>query len=355
MRSSSAGRSVKTSSTQPCSCRFFTAAGLISASTPTQPAITAALPWAPLMPPRPLDTYRAPARGCVAAPAQVEPARAQDRDGGAVDDALGPDVHVAAGGHLPVAGHAQGGHAGVVVAAAVVGDDHAVGHHHPGRVPVAGEQAQGMARIDDQGLLVGHLGQVLHGQQVLGPVLEDGAVAAVGDQLVGVLGHRRIQVVLDHQHDGRGLGRARRVLIQGAGVHPVGRPEAVHVDAAPAGQLGGEFRRQLGVQDGREVAQGVAQGQAPLGRAQQQRSGRRAADGRVVRRHGRQVGGDAPAHIRLEVLVMQRGAHGAASWAEKGDPQRNIAHGAGDSQRGATRNRPSMAPVRGWETKIDLK
>ena len=28
---------------------------------------------------------------------------------GAVDDALGPDVHPAAGGHLPVVGHPQGG------------------------------------------------------------------------------------------------------------------------------------------------------------------------------------------------------------------------------------------------------
>ncbi len=56
---------------------------------------------------------------------------------GAVDDALGPDVHPAAGGHLAVVGNAHGrglGEAGQVV---VHADQHAVGGDHARRLGAA--------------------------------------------------------------------------------------------------------------------------------------------------------------------------------------------------------------------------
>ena len=55
-------RSSSTSWSQPCSYLVSRALGLISATTPIAPAITAALAWAPLMPPRPLVTKTFPAR-----------------------------------------------------------------------------------------------------------------------------------------------------------------------------------------------------------------------------------------------------------------------------------------------------
>ena len=134
------------------------------------------------------------------------PSCIEDCDGRAVDDALRADVHVRSGGHLAVLADAEGVHALVVVAAAVVRDDHAVGHHDPGSTGVGGEQAHRVPAVHDEGLLLGHFAQVAHDEAVLCPVLEDGAVAAVGDELLRVLGDGRVQVVLDHEHDGRGLG-----------------------------------------------------------------------------------------------------------------------------------------------------
>jgi len=67
------------------------------------------------------------------------------------------------------------------------------------------EDAEGMARVHHQGLLITHLRQVFHGEPVLCPVLEDGAVAAIGDELMRVLGHCRVKVVGYHQHYGSSL------------------------------------------------------------------------------------------------------------------------------------------------------
>ena len=53
--------SLMISSTHPCSCLLYEAAGLISAVTETTPAIFPALGCAPLMPPRPAVTKSFPA------------------------------------------------------------------------------------------------------------------------------------------------------------------------------------------------------------------------------------------------------------------------------------------------------
>jgi hypothetical protein len=131
-------------------------------------------------------------------------------------------------------------------------------------VGVAGEEAERVAAVHHQRLRVGHLAQVLHHQAVLRPVLEHRTVAAVGDQLVRVLRHGRVQVVLDHQHDGRGLLALRGVLVDGPRVHRVFRTQAVHIDAAVGVQLGGELRGQRGVVLRVEVAQCVPKGQLLL-------------------------------------------------------------------------------------------
>ena len=108
-----------------------------------------------------------------------------------------------------------------------------------------GEQSQWMPRVHGQGLLFGHGGKVLHGQAVLRPVLEDGSVASVNDELVGVLGDAGIQVVLDHGHDGSRLSALCRIFVNRPGVHVVRRAEPVHIDAAVAMQ----FLCKLGCKD----------------------------------------------------------------------------------------------------------
>jgi len=47
-------------------------------------------------------------------------------------------------------------------------------------------------------LFIGHEGQVLHGEQVLGPVLEYSPIAPVGNEFIRMLGYSRIKVILDH-------------------------------------------------------------------------------------------------------------------------------------------------------------
>ncbi len=69
-----------------------------------------------------------------------------------------------------------------------------------------------------------------------------------------VLRHGRVQVVLDHQHDGRRLLALCGVLADRPRVHRLARAEAVHVDAPVLLQLRREFRREHGVVLLREVA-----------------------------------------------------------------------------------------------------
>ena len=181
---------------------------------------------------------------------------------------------------------------------------------------MAGEEAERVAAVHHQRLLVGHLAQVLHHQAVLRPVLEHRTVAAVGDQLVRVLRHGRVQVVLDHQHDGRCLLTLRGVVIDGPRVHRMLRTQAIHVDAAVLPQLLRELGRQRGVVLRVEVAQGVAQGELLLlGREDVLALGR-VAYGRIEGAGGGEHLGDAFADGLLEegeVGLCQGGhADGAA-------------------------------------------
>ena len=132
--------------------------------------------------------------------ATLSACRVHHRDSCAVHNALRADVHIATGGHLAVLAHSHGVHALPVVGLGVVGDYHAVGDNDSWSILVAGEKAQRMAGIHHKRLLIGHGGQILHGEPVLSPVLEDGSVSAVDNQLVRVLGHSFVQVVLDHGH-----------------------------------------------------------------------------------------------------------------------------------------------------------
>ena len=131
---------------------------------------------------------------------------------------LRADIHVAAGRHLAVLAHAQRIEAFPIVRFGIVGNHHAVGDYHTRRILVAGEKAQRMAAVHHQRLLVGHGGEVLHHQPVLRPVLENGAVAPVDDELVRVLRHSLVQVVLDHGHDGRRLPALGRIFVNGSGI-----------------------------------------------------------------------------------------------------------------------------------------
>ena len=125
-----------------------------------------------------------------------------------------------------------------------------------------------MSRIQYQSLLVRHLGQILHGQTVLGPVLESRAVTAIHDELVGMLGDGHIQIVGYHEHDGRCLTALMWKVIYAAGIDLIIGTQAVHVDPSVCLQLFLELRNQCCMMFRREIAQSVAQCQLLLIRCQ---------------------------------------------------------------------------------------
>ena len=121
------------------------------------------------------------------------------------------------------------------------------------------EQSQRMARIHHQCLFFGHSGQILHGQQVLGPVLKYGSVTAIRNQFVRMLCYRRVEVVGDHQHDGCRLFGFVRVFVNRAGIHLIVRTETIHVDTSVGFQLMGKFIGQHLVELFREIPQSIPQ------------------------------------------------------------------------------------------------
>ena len=178
-----------------------------------------------------------------------------------MDDALGPDVHPAAGRHLSIVGHPQGGGA-VEVLLVVKGAHHqAVGDDAPGRQLVAVEQAQRVAGHNHQRLLIGHDLQILLDEPVLHPVLAYLPRLAVGHQLIGVQGHVEVQVVVHHHLEGLGLYAVAPILVDGLAVKRALRPEAISVDPAMLLQLPGKLPCHLQMMVRVDVPQGVADGQ----------------------------------------------------------------------------------------------
>lgn len=157
-----------------------------------------------------------------------------------------------------------------------------------------------MARVHHEGLLVGHLGEVLHRQTILCPVLEDGAIASIDDQLVRVLCHARVEVVLDHQHDGCSLLRTMGIVGDVAGLHLIGGTVAVHIDTTVLAQLLGELGGKLCVKLLRKIAERVAQSELLLLRGEDILALGRMVDGSVVGLQCWQLSGNAGTDVGLK-------------------------------------------------------
>ena len=232
----------------------------------------------------------------------LAPGRVENGYRCAVHDSLRTDVHIRSGCHLPILAHAEGIQSLPVVGLGVVGYHHSVSHHNPRRRCRRGEESQRVAGVHHERLLVGHLREVFHSQAVLRPVLKHGAVAPVGYEFVGMLGYARVQIVLNHHHDGRGLARPGRILVYWPGVHRILRTVAIHIYASVALQLVGEFGRETAVELGGEIAQGVAQGEFLLFLCENVFAARSVVHVRVVYGVGRKLGGDACAEVVLKFL-----------------------------------------------------
>ena len=189
----------------------------------------------------------------------VHPGGVHHCDGRTVHDALRAYIHERARSHLPVLGDAEGVELLPMVLGRVVGNHHSVSNDQTRCVLMRREQSERMSRIQYQSLLVRHLGQILHGQTVLGPVLESRSVASIDDQLVGMLGDGHVQVIGYHQHDGRSLTAPVWKIIYTAGVYLVIGPQTVHIDTSVSLKLFLELRNEFRMMFGRKIPQRVSQ------------------------------------------------------------------------------------------------
>ncbi len=137
--------------------------------------------------------------------AAVEPLAGDGAEGleGALEDALAADVDPRTGRHLAVHDEPALLQAAELLPVGPVADQVRVGDEHARR-PLAGPQhPDRLAGLHQQRLVVSQRAQGPHDRVVRLPVPGRLAGAAVDHQLLGVLGHLRVQVV--HQHPQRAL------------------------------------------------------------------------------------------------------------------------------------------------------
>ena len=77
-----------------------------------------------------------------------------------------------------------------------------VGDQHARRVGMGAEYADRFAGLDQQGLVFVQTLQGFENLLEAGPVARRAADAAIDDQIVGALGHFRVEIVLDHAERG---------------------------------------------------------------------------------------------------------------------------------------------------------
>ena len=143
---------------------------------------------------------RARERAAVAPPRDLREALV-----GALHDALGADVDPRPGGHLPVHRQAEVLEPAELVPVGPVRDEVGVGDQHPRRPLVGAEDADRLARLDEQRLVVRERAQRAHDRVERLPRARRAAGAAVDDEVLRALGDVRVEVV--HEHAQRGLLR----------------------------------------------------------------------------------------------------------------------------------------------------
>ena len=121
---------------------------------------------------------------------------------GALQDALGADVDPRAGGHLAVHGQAELLEAAELLPGRPLRDQVGVGDEHSRRPFVRPQDADGLAGLDEQGLVVVEVLEGFDYRGVRVPAAGGAAGAAVDDELVGMFGHLGVEVVHQHAHRG---------------------------------------------------------------------------------------------------------------------------------------------------------
>ena len=122
---------------------------------------------------------------------------------GALDDPLRGDVDPRAGGHLAVHRQALALQLAEVLPGRPVRDEVGVRDQDAGRVARRAEDADRLAGLDEQRLVVLEAPELGDDRVERVPAARRAAGSAVHDQVVGILGHLGVEVV--HQHPQRGF------------------------------------------------------------------------------------------------------------------------------------------------------
>ena len=121
---------------------------------------------------------------------------------GALQDALGADVDPGPGGHLAVHGQAEVLQAAELLPGGPLRDQVGVGDEHSWGPFVRPHDPDGLAGLDQEGLVLLEVLQAGDDRGVGVPAAGGAAGAAVDDELLGVLGHLGVEVVHEHAHGG---------------------------------------------------------------------------------------------------------------------------------------------------------
>ena len=200
---------------------------------------------------------------------------------GAVNDALRPDVHPAAGRHLPVVGDAELHRAVPLLLIVEEADHQAVGEHYARCIGGRSEKSERVSRFNDERLIRSQHFKIFFYQKILHPVLTDLPRLAVGNELIGVECDVKVEVVVDHYLKGLSLYAIALILVNRLAVELSGGAEAIAVNASASPQLCKEFGGDLRVIFLRDVAQRVLQREHRLLFIQSVNAVRRAAVPRV--------------------------------------------------------------------------
>ena len=134
------------------------------------------------------------------APAEVLPGRGGEGLVRSLEDALGADVDPAPGRHLAVHGEAQLLQLAELLPVAPGGDQHGVADQDAGRERVGPEDPDGLAGLDQQGLVVLQGLEAFDDPVIAFPVPGRLSGAAVHHQVLRPLAHLGIEVVHEHAH-----------------------------------------------------------------------------------------------------------------------------------------------------------
>ena len=217
--------------------------------------------------------------------AEMHAARVQERIVRAVHDALRADVHPAARRHLPVVGDTHLLRNLPVLRIVELADHERIRDDDARRRRLRREQAERIAALHHERLMIRHDLKILLDETVLKPVMADAARLAVRDELVGIKTDLEVEVVVDHDLESLALRAVPLVLINGLAVDPTCRTIAVRIDTPVRLELLEELRDELFMQARVNIAKRVLERRLRLRLREMKPTGGRAADSRHELRH----------------------------------------------------------------------